>query len=95
MPEICFAQYRAWLGDRTIAGIASGGKIRGVIDRVGTAGSRAYFTLARHPGVFMIVDAATPDATLARPGDRVELTATLDAEGQYIVTEFKDESLKR
>ena len=90
-----FAQYRAWLGDRTVAGVASGGRIQGVIDRVGAAGSRAYFTLTGRKGVFMIVDPATPDATLSRPGDRVALRATLDAEGQYIVTEFKDESLHR
>ena len=88
-----FAQYRSWLGDRAVGG--ANGKMRGVIDRFGSLGGRAFFTLRGRRGIFGISDPGTPEVSLARPGDLVSFSAGLDAGGQYVVSDFHNESLGR
>lgn len=89
-----FASYRAFLGDRTVAG-TSNPRVSGTIDRFAASAGRVWFTLRDRRGVFTIVDPAGPDVLLARPGDKVTFEMTRDESGAQIARGFSDASIAR
>ena len=89
-----FASFRAFLGDLAPGG--TGSRTVGTIDRYVDAQGRVWFTLRERRGIFTIVDPSSPDALLARPGDRVTFRSTPDETGtQLLVRDFTDGSLAR
>ena len=92
--EDAFASYRAFLGDRTAAGVTTP-RISGTIDRFAYAAGRVWFTLRERRGVFTIVDPAGPDVLLARAGDKVTFETTRDESGAQLVRGFADTSIAR
>jgi hypothetical protein len=89
-----FAQYRGFLGDRTVAG-AETTHVSGTIDRYAYANGRIWFTIRERHAVYTMVDPTGPDALLARAGDHVKFETTQDDSGALLVRSFSDTSLAR
>lgn len=95
-PQDAFAAYRSFLGDRTAAADgAASPRVTGTIDRFANTSGRVWFTLREHRGVYSVVDAASPDVLLARPGDHVSFEVSQDEGGVKVVRGFTDASLAR
>ncbi len=93
--DAAFAEYRSYVGDRTSGGPAALLEISGTVDRFADSGGRIYFTLRERRGVFSAADSGDPDLVLARPGDRVRVTAIPDAGGLLSVRTLRDDSIAR
>jgi len=90
-----FAEYQAYLGDRTAVGGSAPARIVGTIERFADSGGRIYFTLRERRGIFTAADVEDPGELLARPGDRVEFSAIPDAGGLLLVRDLRDDSISR
>jgi hypothetical protein len=93
--QAAFAEYRSYLGDRTAGGPGAEAQFTGTIDRFADSGSRIYFTLREHRGVFTAPDAGDPNLVLARPGDHVRVSAILESGGLLSVRDLRDDSISR
>jgi hypothetical protein len=92
--EAAFADYRSYFGDRSAGGLDEV-HASGTIDRFADSGGRIYFTLRGRRGVFSAADSGDPDLVLARPGDRVTVSAVPDAGGLLSVRDMRDDSISR
>jgi hypothetical protein len=93
--EAAFADYRSYVGDRTAGGTPAELRLAGTIDRFADDGGRIYFTLRGRRGIFSAANAGDPNIVLARPGDRVDVTAVPDAGGLLSVRALRDDSIAR
>jgi hypothetical protein len=93
--QAAFAEYRSYLGDRTAGSQGAQLQVTGTIDRFADSGGRIYFTLREHRGVFTAPDAGDPSLVLARPGDRVRVSAMLESGGLLSVRDLRDDSISR
>jgi hypothetical protein len=93
--QAAFAEYRSYLGDRTASGPGGQLQFAGTIDRFADSGGRIYFTLREHRGIFTAPDAGDPNLVLARPGDRVHVSAISEAGGLLSVRDLRDDSIAR
>jgi len=90
-----FAEYRSYLGDRTAATAETEVRVTGTIDRFADSGGRIYFTLRERRGIFTAPDTGDPNVVLARPGDRVRVSAIPEAGGLLSVRDLRDDSISR
>lgn len=90
-----FAEYRSFVGDRTAGGPTAERRFTGTIDRFASSGGRVYFTLREGRDIFTAADTGDPNLVLARPGDRVRVTAIRDAGGLLSVRDLRDDSISR
>jgi hypothetical protein len=93
--QAAFAELRSYLGDRTAGGPAAERQFSGTIDRFADSAGRIYFTLHERRGIFTAPDAGDPNLVLARPGDRVRVTAIPDSGGLLSVRDLRDDSISR
>jgi hypothetical protein len=70
-------------------------RFAGTIDRFADSGGRIYFTLREQRGVFTAPDTGDVNLVLARPGDRVRLSAIPQAGGLLSVRDLRDDSISR
>jgi hypothetical protein len=90
-----FAEYRSYLGDRTAGTAQTQLNVTGTIDRFADSGGRIYFTLRERRGIFTAPDTGDPNVVLARPGDRVRVSAIPEAGGLLSVRDLRDDSISR
>jgi hypothetical protein len=93
--QAAFAEFRSYVGDRTAGGPAAELQFSGTIDRFADSAGRIYFTLRERRGIFTAPDAGDPNLVLARPGDRVRVTAIPDSGGLLSVRDLRDDSISR
>jgi hypothetical protein len=93
--QAAFAEYGSYVGDRTAGEPARELRVAGTVDRFADVGGRIYFTLRERRGVFTADDTSDPDIVLARPGDRVRVSAVPDAGGLLSVRALRDDSIAR
>jgi hypothetical protein len=88
-----FAEYRSFLGDRSTGGVAAERRFVGTIDRFANSGGRIYFTLRGAREIFTAPNTENPNLVLARPGDRVRVSAIPDAGGLLSARDVRDDSI--
>ncbi|MBV8150308.1 MAG: hypothetical protein JO101_04330 [Candidatus Eremiobacteraeota bacterium] len=86
-----FSAYGDILGGRVAAG--GGTKVGGTLDRIAQTGAAIYFTLRGDRRIFSLHDLGSPDAVLARSGDRVAFSIQGEEGGMTLTRDFHDISL--
>jgi hypothetical protein len=89
------AEYRAFLGDRASGTGTSTLRVSGTIDRFADVDGHISFTLRERRGIFTLADTGDPNVALARPGDRITFSASVDASGLLLVRDLRDNSILR
>ncbi len=88
------AQYRVFLGNRAEAGVAQAA-ISGTVERIAVSQAAIYVVLRGDRRIFSVSDVTNASALLAKPGDQVSFNASMDAQRQWIVQSFKNETLRK